>query len=337
MEKSLNINSNIINFSIPLLLFGSLIWLMKSSPLAGNNSLVFALSADLIITVPLVYFLLIRRSKIPNTTVIPVMVIGLAIGSYFLPSQNQYYLALFKTWALPAIELSVLVFVILEVRKAIQQFRSIKSAAPDFFTALKETCYEILPKKLVLPFATELAVVYYGFINWKSYTLKENEFSYHKKSGTPALLGALILIIGVETVGLHHLLEHWSPIVAWVFTGISIYSAIQFLGFAKSLSQRPITIQAKSLNLKYGILNEADIPLSDIESVELSWKTVAKNDLSKSLSPLGELESHNLIIRLKKQHTLKGLYGTEKPFQVISLHLDEPKAFKNALERVINI
>lgn len=339
MNGTIPINRNLINFGIPLLLLGILILLMKSSFLNGNDTLNFAITADLLLTVPFVYFLLIRKSEIPNTTVIPVMIIGLLVGSYFLPQESQTYLSIFKTWALPVIEISILTFVIIKVRRTVKTYKELKSATPDFYDTLKKVCSEILPKKLVLPFATEVAVFYYGFINWKTRETNDDEFTYHKRSGTPALFYAFILIIAVETVALHFLLARWSIVAAWILTALSVYTAIQVFGFAKSLSKRPISINKDSLTLKYGILNEVDIPFSDIDKVELSRKSLEKEELTKTLSPLGELESHNVIIHLKKENELVGLYGMKKRFNLLGLHIDEPKEFnermKNALQQCI--
>ncbi len=256
MNRTVHINRNLINFGIPLALLGILILLMKSSFPSGNDSLNLAITADLLLTVPLVYFLLIRKSEIPNTTIIPVLIIGLLIGSYFLPQESQTYLSIFKTWALPVIEISALIFVIIKVHSAIRKYKALKGSTPDFFNALISTCQEILPKRLVLPFATEVAVFYYGFINWKTREIRENEYTYHKKSGTPALFYAVILIIAIETVAIHFLLTQWSSVAAWILTALSIYTAIQVFGFAKSLSKRPISINKDSLTLRYGILNE---------------------------------------------------------------------------------
>ena len=335
MNRTILLNRNLINFGIPLGLLAILIFLIKSSFMKGNDTLSLAITADLLLTVPLVYFLLIRKSQIPKTTVIPVMVIGLLIGSYFLPKESQTYLELFKNWALPVIELSILTFVIIKVRSAIRKYKGLKGSTPDFFNALKSTCYEILPKKLVLPFATEVAVFYYGFINWKTRAVRENEYTYHKKSGTPSLFYAFILIIGVETIAIHFLLTRWSLIAAWILTALSIYTVIQVFGFAKSLTQRPISINQESLTLKYGILNEVEIPFSDIDKIELSRKSLAKDKLTKTLSPLGELESHNVIIHLKKENELVGLYGMKKKFNVLGLHIDEPKEFNGKMENAL--
>ncbi|MGJ3234172.1 hypothetical protein [Marivirga sp.] len=308
---------------------------MNSPIIQGNQALSMGISVDLVLTVPLIYFLLIRKTKIPNTTVIPVIVIGLILGFYFLPKESQTYLVLFKTWALPVIEVSALFFVIIKILSAVKTYKELKGVSPDFFTTLKNTCYQILPKRLAIPFTTEIAVIYYGFINWRSRPLQENEFTYHKNSGTPALFGATILIIAVETFAIHFLLAQWNNVFAWVLTALSIYMAIQVLGFAKSLSKRPISINQNSLSLKYGILNEVEISFSDIAKIERSSKPLDKNEFTKMLCPLGELESHNMIIHLKNENELIGLYGMKKKFKVIGLFVDQPQDFKEAIEKAL--
>lgn len=342
MNRPIILNRNLISFGIPLVLFGILIFLMKSSFITGSDSLNFAITVDLILLIPVVYFLLIRSTNIPKTTVIPVILIGLLIGTYFLPQDGQTYLNLFITWALPVIELSVITFIIIKVRSAVKKYKTLKGSSPDFFSALKSTSYDILPKRLAMPFATEVAVFYYGFINWKKRTLAEKEFSYHKDSATLAILGVLILIIGIETFALHILISRWSIIAAYILSGISIYTGIQILGFAKSLTKRPISINEKTLSLKYGILNEVEISFFDIETIEVTSKSIELDDLTRNLSPFGELESHNLVITLKNANTLIGLYGIKKKFNVLALHIDRPKDFKEMMIRsldseVINI
>ena len=209
MIRRIQLSRSLITFGIPIILFGILVLLIKSSLPNGNSSLNLAITIDLLLTIPIIYFLLIRKSQIPNTTAIPIMVIGLLIGSYFLPKESQAYLNLFKNWVLPFVELFILFYVIFKVRKAIKTYKNLRSTSLDFYDTLKNVCFEILPKKLALPFATEVAVIYYGFINWKTRRLKSNEYFYHKKSGTPALLGGFIMIIVIETIALHFLIALW--------------------------------------------------------------------------------------------------------------------------------
>ncbi len=331
MNRSLFLNRNLITFGVPIVLFGFLILLIKSPLLSGNETLVVGITADLLLTVPLVYFLLIRKTEIPKTTVIPIVIIGLLIGSFFLPKESQYYLNFFKTWILPLVEISVLSFVIYNVRKVIKQYKSNKTEAFDFFMTLKNTCYDILPKGVVMPIVTEIAVFYYGFIYWKKRELKANEFSYHKDSGTIALLIAIIFIVAIETIVFHILLSKWSNLAAWILTFLSVYSGIQIFGFLKSMFKRPIAIENNRLYLRYGIMTETIIDLKDIDSIKISSKDIALNKETKKLSFLGELESYNIIIHLKKENELAGLYGIRRKYKNLALYVDDKTEFTNQL------
>lgn len=298
---------------------------------ASPDSLSIGITFDLLLTVPIVYFLLIRKTKIPKTTVVPFLIVGVIIGSFILPSENQFYLNLFKTWVLPIVELSILTFVIFKLRKGIRRYKLNKNQSFDFFTSLKDTCYEILPKAVVIPVVTEIAVFYYGFIYWKKRRIKNNEFTYHKDSGSTALLSVIIFIVAIETFVLHILLAKWSLTAAWVLTFLSIYSGIQIFGFLKSIFKRPISIENGKIHLRYGIMTETEIDLKDIASIEISSKDIELNKETRKLSFLGELESHNVIIRLKKENTLIGLYGIKRKYKTLVLHVDDKIEFEKQI------
>lgn len=335
MNRALHLNRYLISFGIPLGLLGVLVLIMRSPLLAWNNTLTLAVTFDLILTIPIIYFLLIRKTAIPKTTVIPFIVMGLIIGTYFLPKDSQGYLNLFKTWALPIIELSILTLVVIKFRRALKKYKDLKDSTPDFFSTLKSTCYEMLPKYAVMPVVTEIAVFYYGFIHWKRKTIKENEFTYHKDSGIVALMLVAIFIIAIETVVLHILVVKWSSTVAWILTFLSIYSVIQLFGFLRSMFKRPISIANNKLILRYGIMSESTIDLSEIESVEISSKDIAFHKEIRKLSLLGELESHNVILKLKKENTLIGLYGRKRTFKVLALHVDDKMRFKDQIDSAL--
>lgn len=333
MQTLFNFQQRFAKFLIPIALFISTYVFIKSSYFLENSSiLTFPISADLLITIPIIYFLLIRKTSIPKTTVVPIMLIGLAIGFYALPEANQEYIQLFKTWFLPIIEVGIASFIIFKVRKAILFHRTQQNTSLDFFTTLKKTCAEILPKPVVIPFATEIAVFYYGFVYWRKRKLAENEFSYHKDSGSVALFFVLILLIGIEITPIHHLLAKWNTVVAWILTFLSIYSGFQVFGYAKSLMKRPIEVTKDTLLLRYGIMHEAEIPLTEIKEIHLSKKSFTKEDKILRFALLGELESHNVIIETHTEQTLHGLFGVKKSFTKLALHVDKPVDFKNYLD-----
>ncbi len=336
MKRTLNLQKNLIIFGIPILIIGMMITLAKSSIFITNpNTLSIGITFDLLLTVPLIYFMLIRKTSIPKTTVVPFLIIGMVVCSAILPIENQSYLDIFKTWMFPVVELSIVSYIIYNVTKAVKRYKLNKKEKLDFFTTLKNTCYEILPKSVVIPVVTEIAVFYYGFIYWKKRKLNENEFSYHKDSGTISLLIAIIFIVAVETVVLHILLQKWNVTVAWILTFLSIYSGIQLLGFLKSMSKRPISIKDEKLYLRYGIMNETTINLKSIDSIEISSKDVELNKETRKLSFLGELENHNIIIRLKQENELTGLYGIKRKYKNLALHVDKKNEFTTQINNAL--
>ena len=291
-----------------------------------------AITFDVLLTIPLVYFLLIRKTSIPKTSVIPVLFIGVVIASYIVPEKNQGLLNVFKTWIIPLIELSVFTFIVLNIIKARKEYKNNSISNSDFFTILKQTCNTILPRKIAPLFVTEISVFYYGFFYWRKQKLSKNEFTYYKESGSVTLLVVFIFLIAVETLAFHLLLSSWNETVAWVLTGISIYSGVQIFGFLKSMLKRPIVITDTQLLLRYGIMKETIIDIEDISAIELSSKNFEPNENILRLSLLGSLESHNVIISLNKENYITGLYGNKKTYKKIAASIDEVTRFKSLLE-----
>ncbi len=323
----------LLPFIIPILC----IVISKSSYFVDDPvNLSAAITFDLLISTPVLYFLTIRKSEIPNTTVVPVFILGIIIASFILPIEHQYYLSLVKTWFLPFLELAIITYVILTIRKTFKAIKKNLSTQLDFFTAAKEASGNILPKKLVIPFATELSVFYYGFVSWKQRKLSKNEFSYHKTTSTRMLLVVFIFLILVETFTVHLLLQRWSTVAAWILSAISIYTIFQIFGIAKSLSKRPISIDKDSLSLRYGVMSDALIPHEKIESVSAFTKSVEKHEGYAHLSSFKDMEGHNILIELKEELILSGFYGMKKTYNKILIYLDEPEKFLEAVQSKFN-
>ncbi|WP_438425959.1 hypothetical protein [Aquimarina macrocephali] len=329
-------HSNLVVFGVPLLLILSVILITKSQIFATNTSaLSIGITLDLLFTIPIVYFILIKKKNIPKTTIVPFFILGMVIASYIIPQEHQSILNWAKNWVFPFVELGVGVFVFYKVRQTIKRYKANSKQELDFFSALKETCSEIAPGKIAIFLTMELAVFYYGFISWKKRILAENEFTYHKNSGTISLLAALIVIIGVETYVLHILLLKWSAIAAWIASILSVYSSIQIFGFLKSIIKRPIIIEDGILHLRYGILSETTIDINTIESIEITSKEIEFDTKTIKLSPLGELESHNMLITLKQENTFSGLYGMKKTYKTIAFFIDDKERFTSSIKEAL--
>ena len=99
--------TRILPLTIPFLLILSLVLLIQSTYFSESADLLAnAVTIDILLIVPLVYFLIICKRDIPKFTVLSMFVLGLVILSYTLPKENQQLLDLIKTYFLPILELS---------------------------------------------------------------------------------------------------------------------------------------------------------------------------------------------------------------------------------------
>lgn len=336
MNKILNINRQVLLFGIPLLMLLVILIISKSAVFINHtNTLSIGITIDLLLTIPLVYLVLVRKTSIPKNTVVLVIIIGVLIGSVILPVENQYYLNIFKTWGLPLIELFALGLIAIKFRTGIKEYKINRKATPDFYTALKDVTQNLFPNKIAVLFATEVAVIYYGFVQWKKKKLKSYEFTYHKESPAISLLVVLIFMTLIETSVFHILLAKWNTTAAWLLSGLSIYMAIQVFAIIRSIIKRPISVEKKSLELRYGILNETSIDYKDIDSIMVFTNFIHKEDNIRKLSPLGALENHNILITLKKEYTLIGLYGIKKTFTKLAFHVDKQDEFLGLIKKEV--
>lgn len=336
MELTKIRNSNLIIFGIPLLLIAFLVLFSYTAFFDRHSAqLSIALTLDFILTIPILYLFLIRKSNIDKKTVVPFFIGGIIIATFVIPQENQGLLETVKTWVVPLVEITVITLIVLNVRKALEIYKVKKENSFDLLTNIRATCTTVFPKHFANFLAIEITSFYYGFIHWKKIKPTKNEFTYHKNTGSQSLLIAVIILIAIETVAFHALLNRWSATAAWILTGISIYSAFQIFGFLRSLSKRPIIIERDILKLYYGIMGETTIEINNIAAIELTSKPFDSDQKVTYLSFLGEAEGHNIVIHLNKENTLIGLYGTKKKYRSIALFIDEKEKFKNTLETKI--
>jgi len=337
LTKTRNRYQTIGIYGIPFLLVFLSVLILKSSVFKENSNLLsFGITFDFLISIPFIYYLLIRKTKISNKSISILLTVNLILASFFIPKQNQYYLELFKNWLLPLLELLIIGILINNVKKSLKKINENETQNADFFTILKQVLRELVPKKIVIPFATEIAVFYYGFINWKKRKLSENEFTYHKNSGIIITLIAFMISGMIEIFVIHKLLMRWNGTVAWILTIFSIYTVLQIYGIIRALSKRPILIDEKGIHLKYSIISETYIEFENINKIKIFTKEIDKKGTIKCFSPFGKLEGNNIKIELKKEITIIGFYGIKRKMKSFVLFIDEKEKFiqkiNNALQ-----
>jgi len=324
--------------TVPFLMIASLIVLMQSNFfIAQPNLMSKAITIDLLLVVPLVYFFIIRKRNIPNITAVSMFVLGMIVLSYFLPKEHQQWLELAKTYLVPVLELGIVGLVVYKFVQLSKAYRKKKDNSQDFHRILKQAASQVFPKKFASLVVAEISMIYYAFIQWRVKKRTEHEFTYHEKNALTSIIAGFTLIIIAETIGLHSWLVTWNVTVGWIISFLSAYTALQFFALIKSILMRPIAIDMdkKKLHLKFGYFTDLLISTSQIKSVELHSKDLLDDKSVLPFSPLGGLGEHNLILHFTGEIQFAGMYGIKRKAKSIALFIDQKDRFKKKVEELI--
>lgn len=333
-------NLNYINLMTSSLKVGFLLSIItisivisQTSALINQPLMASAITFDLTLSLPIAYWLFIRKTKISKRTTAVLIIFGIILASFILPENNRQLLDYLKYFALPVIELGLLAYTGFIIYKSRKTYKLLIQNRQDFLEVLRETLTAEFPSAILAKAVSfEIAGFYYAFVGWKS-RRGEHLFSYHKKNGTAVLLIVFGFIVAVETFVLHILIAKWSVIIAWVLTAFSIYFLFQIFAHAKAILLRPMEIAEDKLFIRCGLLGDAEIELTNIASINHIKPPIAPKDGEIKLSPVGEFTACNLKIILRNGAVLNGLYGKKKNFNAIFLAVDEAEILKAEIEK----
>lgn len=308
-------------------------FVINSAAFTGQPGLMsMASTIDLALLIPVTWFLCIRKTKIPKVTVIPMFLLSLLLASQLIPVQYHQTLDYLKM-ILPIVELTVIGFIIYQVRKTFKAYRSEKSREKrqDFVETVLEAANNIHgPGILANVLATEVSMFHYAVVGWnpQKEAPKGPKFTYHKDNAYLAFAGVAVFAVIAETAILHLLLMQWSAVAAWILTGLSIYSLFFVFGDLNAVKKRPIYLDENALKVRIGFRWRVSIPFEAIESVELRTPNKEQEEFANFIL-VGEA---NLVIKLREKVTALGLYGLKKEFTKLALHIDDKQGFIAALK-----
>ncbi|MFY7671537.1 hypothetical protein ACOSP6_10685 [Tenacibaculum sp. MEBiC06402] len=316
---------------IPALLFLSLILLIKSNFYSSDFSVYITI--DFLLTIPVIYFLLIRKKKIPKFTVFSVFVLATLMASYFIPNSDQNALSYAKIYIVPLLEVGVVSLIIHKARLLFKTYKNTNENL-DFYDSIRIATAQVFPEKIAHFLSAEITVFYYLFFNWKKTKNSEGLFSYYKEGTYNGVFLGIILVIMIETFVLHFIVVKWSIIAAWILTTLSVYTLLQFLALLKAIQKRPILFntEKKELILRFGFAGFAKVTTDNIENVEFNSKDIEDEEI-QYFSFLGQLSGHNTIIHFKEKIEFESIYGIKKEAKALALIIDDKRAFLNLFSK----
>jgi hypothetical protein len=278
-----------------------------------------ALAIDFTIVLPLlVYFLLVRSSKTPQIVIFPTIVVGYSMAMVAIPDQYTTTHEILRLAVIP-VEILVIGYLLVMTRKT---FKATSGSEGDFTTRFRATAREILVKRVPADIiTTEVSILYHAF-GWKKPKEESpNSFTVYKEAGYPAILVGLIMILLLESAGLHVIVSLWNQTTGWVVTGLNFYLMIWLIGDYRALKTRLIQITPTHLSMRIGVRWEADIPINQIAQVELISTSRRISDNNMLVAAI--LDQPKLCLKLKNAVKVIGMYGIQKNVSEIWLGVDD--------------
>jgi hypothetical protein len=300
-----------------------------------NARLSTAVTLDLTVTAPLLYFLAIRKTSVPKRTVVRVFVAGVLVAGLLLGSRSPLLHGI-KTWISPVIEGAVVITVIWNIRQA---RRKVGSAEMDMLMQLRTLAANILGNERAGDvMGSELAVIYYALAGRrrKETAQRRLEFSYARASGAIPVLNVFLMAMVAESIGLHFLIARWSVPVAWVLTGLSAYTMLQLYAHMRAMKIRLVRLKEGILYLRNGLAADARVRVDNIEEITLTKRSAREEGVLK-LALFGALEAHSICIRLRQPITVSRMFGIRRQAKVLLFAVDEPEELREAINRHMSV
>jgi hypothetical protein len=324
----------------PLLLFGLLAVLMISiehavvhrADFGRHPALPPAVAFDLLVVLPgLFYLCVVRRYRLPISTVAAAFGGGLALSHWLLPTVELPIMA----WAgrLAAVgEVATAGYALVRLRRVRRGYLAAQAHSLDFIENLYSACQPVLGR-LTEAVVTEVAVVRYALLGgWAQLEAgaAEQAFSTYQKSGFVALLAAFGGLSVVEAAAAHLLASHWWPRGAWVLTGLSAYSLLWLLAHGQAVRCRPTLLTATTLVVRVGLVWRVAIPRAQLLGVEkITDAPTAAPGLLNAARLL--LTPPNLLLTLAAPQRVRGLYGLHRTVRRLAIYVDDPVSLAQQL------
>jgi hypothetical protein len=302
----------------------------RSAAFARGGPLPTAVFFDVMVVLPLLYFIaVLRPKKRALVEVGPVVGVGAAVVGVLLAGRAETRLLVQGAGVVA--EVTVLALL---VRRLHGATRDIRGAGQGNMAASGDLLIRLHGVKdpLMRVLGLELAVAYYAaqalpFARRAPRAIEGRSFTTSEKSGAFGLLLALGFVAAVEGVALHLVLAAWSTRAAWVASALNAYALVWIVAAHQAARLRPVVVTATHLQVRASLLWTADVPRNTIAKVE----AIAQLERAPGVLRASFGTAPCMLVTLSAPLTAHGLAGLTKQVTRIALYVDEPEALRAAL------
>ncbi len=296
---------------------------------AGAATVVSAVTIDLVVVVPALYYLLVVRGlQLPAITVLPVFRLSLATASVVLPAGDRELYDMLAYLARPA-ELGIASYVLYRIHLGWRAFRAADTS--DVLSRYQLGVRAALPPgvpsidRAADAIAFEAALVSFATRPWRKPESPAGAvpFPGHRGAAYGGVVVALLIVLAAELAVVHLLLSLWSTTVAWVVTGLTIYGAVWIVGDYQAVRLRPSWVDADSACLRLGLRWSVVVSRHAVRNV----RKAATGESVDGALQLALPYASRVLIELERPATAVGAYGIRRTVTAVELGVDDPDGF----------
>ncbi|MGE7184772.1 hypothetical protein ACQKKK_12465 [Peribacillus sp. NPDC006672] len=267
----------------------------------------------------------------PKLLVYLSFIVCLGVSYLIIPSSQKEFFNQILIWLIPVLEVSIVIVVLYNIIKSIIRYkRNNKNQENDFLEIARISLEPKLGNGFVLgAVLTELSVFYYSIIGlFRKRTLNENKkiYSYHKTSQIKTIVILFSILITLEGILFHFLIQLWSDVAAWIFTVLNIYALLYMIGLYNSVRLLPHLIYFDKLIIRLGYQSSIELDIRNIESIQIAKKQggIGEKIPKETYYAMLNMDSPQYEILLKEPAFMRSSYGRKKYVQTVVFRADEP-------------
>lgn len=170
---------------------------------------------------------------------------------------------------------------------------------------------------------------YYSFMIWMKKPGKERgePFSYHQHSQFKTMAIFLSIILIIEGVLFHFLVQMWSELAAWILSAINILGLFYLMALYKSAKYLPHLVVDNRIIIRCGYQNKIEVAMNNVAVIQKAKEISMGEKIPKDMHyAVIIFDSPQFEIVLKEPIQTKGLFGRTIPIRSVVFRCDNSEA-----------